>query len=300
MHDVIIIGGSYAGLAAAIQLGRARRSVLVIDAGERRNRFAHAAHGFLGQDGQPPGAIAATGRAEALAYPTVAWLDAAATHARVTADGFAVRAGGEEHAARRLVLATGVADELPAIPGLAERWGATAFHCPYCHGYELPRGHLGVLATSEASLHQAALVNEWANATTLFLNGAFEPDPAQLAELAARRIAVERAAVRAVSGDAPAIALHLADGRAAALDGLVLLPRARLVGPFAEQLGCALEQGPMGPFYKTDPMMKETSVRDVFACGDAAQPTPSIAFAVADGVRAGVSAHRSLVFARAA
>ena len=170
MYDVIIIGGSYAGLAAALQLVRARRHVLIVDAGQRRNRFAHHSHGFLGQDGQPPEAIAAKGRSEVLAYPTVTWREALATEARSVSDGFVVRAGSDEHRGKRLILATGVVDEFPAIPGLAERWGKQIFYCPYCDGYEFEMGRLGVLATSDASTRFALLVSEWAGVgkTTFF------------------------------------------------------------------------------------------------------------------------------------
>src|SRR6187402_3565089 len=121
MLDVIIIGGSYAGLSAAIQLGRARRSVLIVDAGQRRNRRAHHAHGFLGQDGVPPGIIAEKGRAEALAYPTVSYREGSVTAARVVPGGFSVEIGDERLSSKRLILATGVVDELPKIPGLSER-----------------------------------------------------------------------------------------------------------------------------------------------------------------------------------
>src|SRR4051794_34379086 len=145
MDDVIIVGGSYAGLAAAMQLGRARRDVLVVDAGERRNRAVMHAHGILGFDGHSPAVIAATGKAQVLAYPTVRWLDATVSGARGAVDGFVVSAGGQDHAARRLILATGLVDDTPAIPGLRERWGRTVFHCPYCDGYELDRGRVGVL-----------------------------------------------------------------------------------------------------------------------------------------------------------
>jgi thioredoxin reductase len=297
MYDVIIIGGSYAGLAAALQLGRARKNVLIIDAGERRNRFARHSHGFLGQDGQPPEAIAAKGRSEVLAYPTATWLEATATETRAVPDGFVVRAGTAEHRAKRLILATGVIDELPAIPGLTERWGKQVFFCPYCDGYELELGRLGVLATRPESAHFAILVSEWAGIgkTTFFLNGAFEPDAEQLADLRSRNIAVERESVVAVAGEVPEIEVRLADGRGSRLDALFLMPRARLSGSFAEQLGCELETGRLGPIYKTD-AMKETTVAGVFACGDAAAPMPSVSYAVADGVRAGTAAHQSLVF----
>ncbi|SLM46557.1 Thioredoxin reductase [Nitrospira japonica] len=297
MYDVIIIGGSYAGLAAALQLVRARRHVLIVDAGQRRNRFAHGSHGFLGQDGQPPAAIAAKGRSEVLAYPTVTWREALATEARSVSDGFVVRTGSDEHRAKRLILATGVVDELPAISGLADRWGKQVFSCPYCDGYELGMGRLGVLATGVASTRFALLISEWAGVgkTTFFINGAVEPEAEQLAALASRHIEVERGEVVEVAGNEPVLELRLGNGRSSILDGLFLLPHTRLNGPFAEQLGCEVEMGPHGPLYRTDET-KETTVAGVFACGDAALTMPSVAFAVADGVRAGKSTHQSLVF----
>jgi len=301
MHDVIIIGGSYAGLAAAMQLGRARRSVLILDAGERRNRFAHHSHGFLGRDGAAAADIAAEGREQVLRYPTITWQEARVTETRATAGGFTVRTESGEHSAQRLILATGVVDELPDIPGLRERWGQSVFHCPYCHGYELDRGRLGILASGPLAAHHSMLVAEWGGVgqTTLFVNGVFEPTPEELAELAARKIQVERATVTAAQGDAPGISLQLSDGRVAVLDGLFAMPHTRLAAPFAEQLGCALEAGPMGAYYKTD-FAKETTVPGVFACGDAAQPGAAVAIAVADGTMAGIGTHRSLVFPKVA
>ena len=297
MHDVIVIGGSYAGLAAALQLARARRRVLIFDSGQRRNRFAGHSHGFLGQDGQPPETIAARGRAEVLAYPTVLWRDALATEASLTPDGFVVRAAAEEFRGKRLILAHGVTDELPGVPGLADRWGKRVFACPYCDGYELGLGRLGVLATGPRSARFALLVSEWAGPaqTTLFVNEAFEPDASEIVQLESSRVVIERAPVTRVEGAADSMELILQDGRRRTVDGMFLHPRTRLNGPFAEQLGCELEEGPSGSYYKTD-AMKETSVPGVVACGDAAQPLPAIAHAVSDGVRAGAFAHQSLVF----
>lgn len=297
MHDVIIIGGSYAGLSAAIQLGRARRSVLIVDAGQRRNRRAQHAHGFLGQDGVPPGVIAEKGRAEALAYPTVSYREASVTAARVSPGGFSVDVAGETLSSKRLVLATGVADVLPEIAGLQERWGNSVFHCPYCHGYELNRGRVGILATLPTATHLAMLASEWGapGQSVFFLNGAFELDAEQLTGLSARQIAVEREPVAAIEGELPGVAVRLRSGRVERFAGLFLASNTRLALPFAGQLGCELEAGPVGPFYKTD-MMKETTVPGVFACGDAGLPMGSVSFAVADGVRAGVAVHQSLVF----
>jgi thioredoxin reductase len=297
MHDVTIIGGSYAGLSAALQLGRARRSVLVVDAGQRRNRFATSSHGFLGQDGQPPDAIAAKARAEVLEYPTVRLLEGTARDAKPIEGGFAVRVGDEEYRSKRLILATGVADELPAIPGLAERWGQSVFHCPYCHGYELDKGRLGVLGAGPLAAHHAVLVSEWAGdeRMTLFLDRAVELSAEELAMLEARRIRLERARVVAVEGTAPRIDVRLEDGRVTTLDGLFVVAKTVLTNSFARELGLELEEGPVGAFYKTDPM-KATSVPGVFACGDAGLAMGSVTFAVADGARAGFAAHRSLVF----
>ena len=135
MYDVIIIGGGYAGLSAALQLARTRRSILVIDHGLRRNRFAATSHGFLGQDGRAPGEIIDEARAQLFRYPTVDWLEDRVEQAEGSADDFRViTVENGEKTGRRLVLALGVKDELPAIPGLEERWGRSVFHCPYCHG----------------------------------------------------------------------------------------------------------------------------------------------------------------------
>jgi thioredoxin reductase len=297
MYDVVIIGGSYAGLAAALQLGRARRRVLILDAGQRRNRFASHSHGFLGQDGQPPEAIAAAGRANVLAYPTVTWRDALATETRMVTGGFIVRAGAEEFRARRLIIATGVIDELPAIPGLVERWGKRVFFCPYCDGYEFGLNPLGVIATGPDSARYAVLVSEWAapGQTTFFVNDAAEPSADELALLMARGITIERERVVSVSGADDAVEIHLRDGRVSTVSGVFLHPRTHLPGPFAEQLGCETEMGKLGPYYKTD-LTKETSVPGVFACGDVATPLPAVAHAVSDGVKAGAFAHQSLVF----
>ena len=161
MFDVIIVGGSYAGCAAALQLARARRKVLVIDAGARRNRFAAHAHGFLGADGMDPAALAAKGRAEVTAYSTVTWVEDVADAARKTDHGFAIKlAAGVEHTAKTVILALGMSDELPNIPGVAERWGKTIFHCPYCHGYELDQGKMAVLATTPMSVHHGMMLPE--------------------------------------------------------------------------------------------------------------------------------------------
>jgi len=291
MHDVIVIGGSYAGLAAALQLVRGRRKVLLIDAGIRRNRNAAHSHGFLGQDGQDPAAIAAKGRAEVLAYPTASLFEGTAQSVARTEKGFAVTvATGERFEAERLILALGVIDELPDIPGVAERWGKSIFHCPYCHGYELGGGKIGVLATSPVSIHHAMLLPDWGE-TTYFTRG-FEPTEEERAALERRGVTIDRGDILDVGAEAT---VRLADGRAHSFAGLFLMPRNRVAGSIVSELGLEMEEGPVGQIIKTD-MMKMTSMPGVLACGDATMIAGSVSFAVADGVRAGVGAHRSLIF----
>ena len=291
-YDALIIGGSYAGLAAALQLARARQKLLVIDAGVRRNRFVSTSHGFLGQDGRDPGQIVADARAQLLAYPNAQWLAATVREAHASAGEFvATLDDGAMLRTRKLVLATGVIDELPRVEGLAERWGRSVFHCPYCHGYELNRGRIGVIATGPNSLHQALMLPDWGQVTFL-LNGAFEPDAEQSAALAKRDVTVEHTTIARLTDDAT---VELVDGRRLDFAGLFTASTIRMASPLAAQLGCAFEEGPMGAFIRTD-AMKETSVPGVFACGDAARAAGSVALAVGDGTQAGVSAHRSLLF----
>ncbi|SIR09913.1 Thioredoxin reductase [Rhizobium sp. RU20A] len=297
VNDAIIIGGSYAGLSAALQLGRARRRVLIIDEGVRRNRFAAHSHGFLTQDGVDPAVIAQRARDQVLAYPTVRLLSARAERVQRLKvrdeDGaaFDVIADGARFAARRLLLATGVTDTLPAIPGLAERWGRSVFHCPYCHGYELDRGPIAVIAGSALSMHHALMLPDW-GPTTLLLNTAFEPDADQLSALSARGTNVERSPVVGITGHAD---ITLADGRTLPFAGIFALAEVTQASPFADQLGLAMDDSPIGAMIRTS-ATKETSIPGVFACGDAARISGSVALAVGDGNMAGAALHRSLMF----
>lgn len=294
-HDAIIIGGGFAGLAAAIYLARARRNVRVLDTGKPRNRFAEASHGFLGQDGSNPAEILATARAQLQAYESVELTDARASEARAIEDGFAVTlSSGEEITARKLILAFGLRDELPDLPGLQERWGKTVLHCPYCHGFEFGGQQLGVLYRTPMSIHQAQLITEW-GPTTLYLNGA-ELSGDEAAQLYACGVRIEPAPVLGLAGEGTDLsAVELADGRSSAVSALYIAPRSCLNSRVAEQLGARIDDGPMGPIIHTDGD-KLTTVPGLYAAGDIARAPHSVSWAVADGVTAGTSAHRALVF----
>lgn len=294
-HDAIIIGGGFAGLAAATYLARARRSVQVVDTGRPRNRFADASHGLLGQDGSDPQTILAAAREQLLAYPSTQIIDAEALAAQIRDDGFSVLlANDEEIEARKLILAFGLRDELPKIPGLQARWGKTVLHCPYCHGIEFSDRELGVLYRTPMSVHQALLIAEW-GPTTLYLNGA-EIDGDSEAKLSVRGVSVQSARVEGLIGDGTALsAIQLADGGARTIAALYISPQSCLASPLAEQLGVEIDESPLGPVIRTD-ADKMTSIPGLYAAGDIARAPHSVSWAAADGATAGTSAHRALVF----
>jgi len=292
--EVIVIGGNFAGLSAAMQLARARRRVLLIDAGAPRNRFSQASHGFLGQDGQAPAAIMREGKRQLSLYPTITIRDGEVVRAHADGAEFVIgiKGGGEERAAR-IVLATGISDTLPEISGLRDRWGRSVLHCPYCHGYEVSGGKLGVLATLPLSAHAAMLLPDWGE-TTYFTQALFEPDEEQLARMTARGVRIERSPIVELLGDNPKLeAVRLADGRIAPLDAVFIAAKTAMASPIAEQLGCAFDDGPLGPVIRTGDN-KETTVRGVFAAGDAASAMHNATLASASGVLAGVHCHQSL------
>jgi thioredoxin reductase len=291
-HDVIVIGGSYAGMAATLQLVRARRSVLVIDAGERRNRFTSHSHGFIGQDGADPGEIAATARRQLETYPTLSWLEGRAEAIAGKLDGFTVTtAKGESHQSRRILLATGVADQLPAIAGLAERWGKAVFHCPYCHGYEIGQGRIGIIGTGAMSIHQAELLTDWGD-VTLLVNGAVELSRDARSALERRGVTIEEAPIDMLEGHAD---VAMVDGRRLRFAGLFTATQTAPSGALGEAIGCALEKTPMGVQVRTDAESK-TSVPGIFACGDVTRVPHSVSLAVGNGAMAGAQVHRSLLW----
>ncbi|OJG00262.1 NAD(P)/FAD-dependent oxidoreductase [Pararhizobium antarcticum] len=297
MHqDAIIIGGGFAGLSAAYILGRARRHVTVIDSGTPRNRFAAHAHGVLAMDGLSGGEILTRARDQLAAYPTVTLLSGEADSAAGAIDNFSIRlSSGSRLSARRLLLASGVEDRLPEIPGLKERWGKSVLHCPYCHGYEIGGGPIGVLASHPMSAHQAAVVADWGD-VTLFTNGTPDPEEETLNLLERRNVTLQAGKVDAV-GDAPdgRLFVRLETGKTLDVKALFVGPDLQIRGTIVHDLGCALEESPAGRIIATSPA-KATSIAGVYAAGDIARAFGNITLSSADGVVAALGLHQSLMF----
>lgn len=295
MHDVIIIGGAFAGLAAATQLGRARRKVLVLDTGAPRNRFAAHSHGFFTRDGSPPLELVAEARRQLAIYKTVEIRNARATGASQDGDNFVVELeGGDRLPTRRIILAHGMSDDLSVLPKGADAcWGNTVFTCPYCHGYEFADHKLGLLLRHGDVLDLARFYKEWTSTFTLFTNGNPVDDIARKA-LADMNVPIIDDTVLSLEHDSGQLrAIVTANGKVP-LDAMFAHPPARLSTNIGVELGCETKDGHLGPFYAVD-QTQMTTVPGVYAAGDVAFPMPSISYAVAGGVAAGTFAHRSLL-----
>lgn len=294
-HDALIVGGSYAGLSAAIMLARARRRVLILDAGSPRNRFAAHAHGVLAQDGRAGSEILADARAQLAAYPTVEIVDTTIEAAAGLDGDFVVTdTHGREFRGRKLLLASGVTDTLPDIRGVAERWGHSVLHCPYCHGYEIGGGPIGLLSSGPAAAPHAALLADWGD-VTLFTHGQPAPEDEHAPLLRRRKVAVETVAIDAIEGHGDTVEhVRLQDGRRIAVRALFVALNNRPAGTLATQLGCEFDATPAGTIIRTD-AQKATRIAGVYAAGDAALARTNITLAAADGVVAGVSLHHALI-----
>ncbi|MFJ4527092.1 NAD(P)/FAD-dependent oxidoreductase [Streptomyces nigrescens] len=305
-HDVVVVGGGAAGLSGALALARARRSVLVVDAGEPRNAPADRVHNYLGREGTPPSELLAAGRAEVAAYGGSVVSGRVVSARRRTGDGgehegFDVAlADGTRVRARRLLVATGLVDELPEVAGLAQRWGRELLHCPYCHGWEVRDRPIGVLATGPDGVDKALLFRQWSAEVTLFLHTAPEPSEEQWEQLAARGIAVVDGKVTGVElTDDRLTGLRLDSGRVVPCRAVVVAPRfaargavlARLGLEVDEQkggeqvLGSAVAAGPAGA----------TRIPGVWVAGNVTDPYAGVIQAAAAGLTAATSINGDLV-----
>lgn len=299
MYDAIIIGGGFAGLAAATQLGRARRKVLVLDTGKPRNRFAAHSHGFLTRDGAAPSELLAEARRQLETYGTVEVRNAEALAASGGLDNFTIELATQEKlAARRLILAHGVTDSVDTIPGLAECWGKTALHCPYCHGFEVADRPLGLLLREGDFLHLARFFSEWTGNLTLFATGA-PVDPTVRAALDDMQVKLVEAAVTRFDHQDGVLKSVVTTAGPVPLDAIFVHAPISFSTNLGVQLGCETKPGAVGDFFLVD-HFQQTSIPGIYAAGDAARPMHSISFAVADGAGAGAFTHQSLVATSAA
>ena len=292
-YDVVIVGGSYAGLSAALLLGRSMRRVLVVDTQRPANRQTPYSHSFLTQDGAMPTQLATVAREQVARYPTVAFLNSEVVAATAEAAGFQVKmADGAKVTARKLLLATGVLDELVPIPGLAECWGISVLHCPYCHGYEVRGQQLGLLANGAVAAELVALLRNWSRKLTVFTNGPADFTPEHQALLQAHQVPVVEEPILDVPHQGGYLSgLRTADGQLHPLEAVFARFPTRLPGDLARQLGCSLTE--TGLIQVTE--VCATNVPNLFAAGDATTGMRQVAAAVAQGAKAGAWLNRELI-----
>ncbi|MFH8880976.1 NAD(P)/FAD-dependent oxidoreductase [Streptomyces californicus] len=303
-YDVVIVGGGAAGLSGALALARARRSVLVIDAGEPRNAPASHVHNYLGRESTPPGELLAIGRSEAAGYGAeiVAGRVASAERLPGAEDaGFrVVTEDGRSVEARRLLVTTGLVDELPPVPGLAERWGREVLHCPYCHGHEVADRPLGVLATGPLAVHQALMWRQWSDDVTLFLHTGPEPSAEEYEELAARGVAVVDGEVAGLEvADDRFTGVRLASGRVVPREALVVQARFTARSAVLEALGLRPVAQEMagtvvGTYIPSDPS-GATEVPGVWVAGNVTRLTEQVVGAAAAGLMAAGAVNGDLI-----
>jgi thioredoxin reductase len=293
-YDVIIVGASNAGLSAALLLGRARRRVLVLDGGPPRNASSFHSHSFFTRDGAAPQDVLRIGREQLRPYDVeICAIEAQQAH-RTDAGVVLTAAGGAAVSAPTLVLATGVADELPPVRGLADWWGRGVYHCPYCHGWENRYNQVAVYGCGEAGYHQAVLLQQWSPRLTLCTNGPAGLTPPQREHLAQLGVTVVETSVAALDGTPKClVALEFVDGSRLALDALFVRPVQRQRSDLATQLGCALT--PDGVYVHANEAGL-TSVPGVYAVGDMTGPFQQALLAAASGTRAAAALNNELIF----
>ncbi|WP_092862819.1 NAD(P)/FAD-dependent oxidoreductase [Quadrisphaera sp. DSM 44207] len=306
-YDVVVVGGGAAGLSAAVALSRARRDVLVLDDGAPRNALAHGVHNYLALDGVAPGDLLAAGREEVARYGGHLLAAAATSAQRLpgpldTAEGaFAVTlADGREVRARRLLVTTGGVDDLPDVPGVAERWGREVVHCPYCHGWEVRDQPVAVLGTGPLAVHQALMWRQWSGNVTLLRHTAPELSDEQEERLAARGITV-------VDGRVTGLQLHddqltgvsTADGRVVPCRALVVSPRLHARSGVLTALGVEPAEMRMGEHVVATHVPAgptgATAVPGVWAAGNVADPMAQVVSSAAQGLAAGAAINAELI-----
>jgi thioredoxin reductase len=294
-YDVIVIGGGPAGLSGAVALGRALRSVLVIDAAEPRNAPADGIHNYLTRDHVPPAEFRAAGRAEVVKYGGEI-VDGTVTKAGREGDLLTVElADGRGFQGRRLLVTTGLTDELPDVPGLRERWGREVAHCPYCHGFEARGKAIGILGSSPMSLHQALMWRQWTDDLTLFLHTAPAPDDEQALQLAARgvKVVTEKVAELIVENDTMT-GVRLTDGTIVAREVLVVAPRFMANAEPLPSLGLEATENDFGSAVAAEPSGR-TAVPGVWVAGNVTDQMAQVVSAAAAGLHTAAQINADLI-----
>jgi thioredoxin reductase len=295
-YDVVVVGGGPAGLNGALMLARARRALLVIDAGSPRNAPAEGVHGLLGHDGLPPSELLERGRIEVQRYGSRLMSGEVET-AKRDGDGFMVTlTDGSSVTARRLLVTTGLVDELPDLPGLRERWGRDVLHCLYCHGWEVRDQAIGVLASGPNSVHQALLFRQLSNDVAYFAH-TMPPDGEQCEQLAARGVRLIQGEVTSLEiVDDQLRGLWLTGGEVVARDAVVVSPRMVARAGFLADLGLKPTEHPsgLGEHIEVD-SSGQTSVPGVWAAGNVTDLAAQVGMSASAGAWAAIRINADLV-----
>jgi len=298
LHDVLIIGGGPSGLSAALALGRARKHVVLVDGGPRRNALAVHIQNFVTRDGTPPDDFRRIAREQLAAYPTVTIVDGSVPAIAGSHGAFRVTIGAETITARRILLATGMVDEMLPIEGFRDLWGHSIFQCPYCHGYEVRDRRWAFLANPSTATHLlpfALMIRGWTSSVTVFTNGALELPDATRARLEAAGLRIETAPIaRLVADGTQLTGIALTNGAIVPADALFTHPPQRQTD-LVRSLDLALDEG----YVKVDPLKPETSTPGVYASGDLTTRGQAAILAAASGLQAAAALNVDLALDRA-
>jgi thioredoxin reductase len=291
--DVIIIGGSYAGLSAAMSLGRSLRNVLIIDSGLPCNRQTPHSHNFITQDGETPSAIAKKAKAQVLNYDTVRFHNGLAISGRKTALGFEITTQqGDVFKAKKLIFASGIKDTMPDIKGFSECWGISVIHCPYCHGYEFRNQKTGIFISGEKAFHIATLVNNLTDDITILTSEKDSFTPEQLEKLHKHNITINEKQITEIEHQNGFITnVVFEDGSKESFQAIYASLPFEQQSDIPKSLGC--EHTDTG-YIQTDAFQR-TTIAGVFACGDNSNPMRAVAQAVFSGNMAGAVVNKELI-----
>jgi thioredoxin reductase len=290
--DVIIIGGSYSGLAAAMALGRSLKNVLIIDSGKPCNKQTPHSHNFLTQDGKPPGEIAILGKQQVEKYETVQFLSGSVIKGTKIENGFEIHTDVEMFVARKLIFATGIIDILPNIDGIKECWGISVLHCPYCHGFEARNQNTGIIGNGERGFEFTSLISNWTKDLTLCTNGKSTLTTGQNDKLKEHRIkTIEKEIERFVHTNGHLQKVVFKDGSTDSFQVVYAPSTFQQHCQIPLELGCELtDEG----YIKTD-LTQKTNIYGIYACGDNASRLRTVANAVATGATAGMMVNKEIV-----